>query len=50
LSVDERTTTQKKKQTAVKTVHLLKHAILTQPQRAAFLQRYNFAVGQKLAS
>jgi phosphate/sulfate permease len=50
LSVDERTTTQKKKQTAVKTVHLLKHAILTQPQRAAFVQRYNFAVGQKLAS
>lgn len=50
LSVEEKTTTQKKKQTSVKTVRLLKHAILTSEQRAAFVQRYNFAVGQKLAA
>ena len=50
LSVDEKITTQKKKQTSVKTVHLIKHAILTSQQRAAFVQRYNFAVGQKLAA
>jgi hypothetical protein len=50
LSVDEKTTTQGKKQASVKTVHLIKHAILTAPQRAAFVQRYNFAVGQKLAA
>ena len=50
LSVDERITTQKKKQTSVKTVHLIKHAIMTAQQRAAFVQRYNFAVGQKLAA
>ena len=45
-----RSTTQKKKQTSMKTVHLIKHAILTRQQRAAFVQRYNFAVGQKLAA
>jgi hypothetical protein len=50
LSVDEKTTTQRKKQTSTKTVHLLKHAVLTAPQRAAFVHRYNFAVGQKLAA
>jgi phosphate/sulfate permease len=50
LSVEEKTTTQKKKQTSVKTVRLFKHAILTSEQRAAFVQRYNFAVGQKLAA
>ena len=50
LSVDEKITTQRKKQASVKTVHLIKHAILTPPQRAAFVQRYNFAVGQKLAA
>jgi len=50
LSVDEKIATQKKKQTSVKTVHLIKHAILTQQQRTAFVQRYNFAVGQKLAA
>jgi len=50
LTVEEKTTTQKKKQTSVKSVRLLKHAILTAEQRAAFVQRYNFAVGQKLAA
>ena len=50
LSVDEKTTTQRKKQTSTKSVSLLKHAILTPQQRAAFVQRYSFAVGQKLAA
>ena len=50
LTVEEKTTTQKKKQTSVKSVRLIKHAILTAEQRAAFVQRYNFAVGQKLAA
>lgn len=50
LTVEEKTTTQRKKQTSVKSVRLLKHAILTAEQRAAFVQRYNFAVGQKLAA
>jgi hypothetical protein len=50
LSVDEKTTTQKKKQSSTKTAHLIKHALLTTQQRAAFVQRYNFAVGQKLAA
>lgn len=50
LSVDEKTTTQRKKQTSTKSVKLIKLAILTQQQRAAFVQRYNFAVGQKLAA
>ncbi|MGZ3425069.1 MAG: hypothetical protein ACXVCV_00405 [Polyangia bacterium] len=50
LSVDEKTTTQRKKQSSTKTVHLIKHAILTAQQRTAFVQRYNFAVGQKLAA
>lgn len=46
----EAKTTQRKKQTSVKSVRLLRHAILTTEQRAAFVQRYNFAVGQKLAA
>ena len=50
LTVEEKTTTQRKKQTSVKSVRLLRHAILTAEQRAAFVQRYNFAVGQKLAA
>jgi hypothetical protein len=50
LSVDEKTVTQRKKQSSTKTVHLIRHATLTAEQRAAFLQRYNFAVGQKLAA
>jgi hypothetical protein len=50
LSVDEKTTTQRKKQTSTKTVHLLRYALLTAEQRAAFVQRHNFAVGQKLAA
>ncbi len=50
LSVDEKTTTHRKKQASVKTVHIIRRAILTPEQRAAFVQRYNFAVGQKLAA
>ncbi|HEX8952920.1 MAG TPA: hypothetical protein VF945_13785 [Polyangia bacterium] len=50
LSVDEKTTTQRKKKTSVKSVNLIKHALLTPEQRAAFVHRYNFAVGQKLAA
>src|SRR4051794_6098462 len=50
LTVEEKTTTQRKKQTSTKSVTLIKHAILTSPQRAAFVQRHNFAVGQKLAA
>ncbi len=50
LSVDESTVTRRKKQSQTKTVHLLRHAILTNEQRAAFMHRYNFAVGQKLAA
>jgi hypothetical protein len=50
LSVEEKTTTQRKKQTSTKTARLLTHAILTPQQRAAFMHRYNFAVGQKLAA
>jgi hypothetical protein len=50
LTVEEKTTTQRKKQTSTKSVRLLNNAILTSQQRAAFVQRYNFAVGQKLAA
>jgi hypothetical protein len=50
LTVEEKTTTQRKKQTSTKSVRLIKNAILTSQQRAAFVQRYNFAVGQKLAA
>ena len=50
LSVDEKTVTQRKKQSQVKTVNLIRHATLNSAQRAAFLQRYNFAVGQRLAA
>lgn len=50
LTVEEKTTTQRKKQTSTKSVRLIKDAILTSQQRAAFVQRYNFAVGQKLAA
>ena len=50
LSCDEKTVTRKKKQSQTKTAHLIKHAVLTREQRAAFVQRYNFAVGQKLAA
>ena len=50
LTVEEKTTTQRKKQTSTKSVRLIKNALLTTQQRAAFVQRYNFAVGQKLAA
>jgi hypothetical protein len=50
LTVEEKTTVRKKKQTSTKSVTLLKYATLTAPQRAAFVQRYDFAVGQKLAA
>jgi phosphate/sulfate permease len=50
LSVDEKTIVRGKKQSQTKTAHLIKHAVLTTEQRAAFMHRYNFAVGQKLAA
>jgi len=50
LTVEEKTTTHRKKHTSTKSVTIIKHAILTGQQRAAFVQRYNFAVGQKLAA
>jgi hypothetical protein len=50
LTVEEKITTHRKKQTSTKSVRLIKNAILTSQQRAAFVQRYNFAVGQKLAA
>ncbi|MDB4964342.1 MAG: hypothetical protein JWN44_31 [Myxococcales bacterium] len=50
LSVDERTTVQRKKQTTTRTKNLLRRAVLTAPQRAAFLHRYTMSVGQKLAA
>ncbi|HXU72532.1 MAG TPA: hypothetical protein VN947_24585 [Polyangia bacterium] len=50
LSVDEKIVTRKKKQSQTKTVHLIRYALLSSPQRAAFVHRYNFAVGQKLAA
>ena len=50
LSVDEKTVTRAKKQTKTTTAHLIKYALLTREQRAAFVHRHNFAVGQKLAA
>jgi hypothetical protein len=50
LSIDERTTIQRKKQTSTSTKHLLRCAVLTPQQRAAFAHRYTLAVGQKLAA
>ena len=50
LSVDEKLTVQRKKQTSSKTTHLVRHALLSAEQRAAFVRRHNFAVGQKLAA
>jgi hypothetical protein len=49
LSVDEKTVVQRQKKSSTQSHAILDRAILTPAQRAAFVQRHSFAVGQKLA-